>query len=213
MTLALESVHLTNSPSLAPSFLAAGCYMVFGRLVWWVTPRDQLNARTLWCPPRWITPVFVLFDLFSFLIQLVGIAQVGSAFKENVDPQKQQEDLQDGLHVLKSGLVLQLVGFSIFALLGIRFFLISRKWMAPDGSASWRKLNLAVNGATTLITVRLVKVYTPVSRTDKQQLRAIYRVFEFTGTAKGATKNYLNTHEWVFWVCDAIPIFGKLMSQ
>lgn len=100
--------------------------MTFGRLVWWTRPKDNLNLRTLWCPPRWITPVFVSFDLFAFLVQLAGVSRIGSAFKGGVSPQGKQNDINPGMHTLKLGLG-EFVCFGLFALIGFRFFLVRQK--------------------------------------------------------------------------------------
>lgn len=66
---------------LAPSFLAAACYTAFSRIVWFSCPPHALNFKTLWCFPRYITPTFVIFDLFSFVIQLAGASTVSHAYE------------------------------------------------------------------------------------------------------------------------------------
>jgi hypothetical protein len=200
-------------PSLPQSLLATRCYMTFGRLVWWTRPKDNLNLRTLWCPPRWITPVFVSFDLFAFLVQLAGVSRVGSAFKGGVSPQGKQNDINPGMYTLKLGLG-EFVCFGLFALIGFRFFLVRQKGWAPEGVTNWRRLNIAVNRAAGLITT------CPIPTLLKQdfftnwwQLRAISRMFEFTGSSKMGPKNYLNTHEWVFWTCDVLPILRESLGH
>lgn len=180
--------------------------MTFGRLVWWVTPNERLNVRTLWCPPRWITPIFVAFDLITFSIQLAGVSRTGDAFKSGVSPRDKQDAIDTGIHILRIGLGLQLICFGLFVLIGVRFCLVGRRWRAPDGVTKWKRLNMAVNGAAGLISVGCYSCGRPCLLLTYKQLRAIYRIFEFTGSTKGGRKNYLNTHEWVFWVCDTIPI-------
>jgi hypothetical protein len=73
---------------LAPSFLAAACYTAFSRVVWFSCPTYALNFKTLWCFPRWITPTFVIFDLFSFLIQLVGASQISRQYDHDKSPER-----------------------------------------------------------------------------------------------------------------------------
>ena len=68
---------------LAPSFLAAACYTAFSRVVWFSCPTHSLRFKTLWCFPRWITPTFVTFDLFSFLVQLVGSSLISHSYDDD----------------------------------------------------------------------------------------------------------------------------------
>jgi hypothetical protein len=134
--------------------------MAFGRLVWYIMPPQRLTWRSLWCPPRWITPIFLSFDVLSFLVQLAGISKTGSAFDKNVSSQDRQNMLDSGMRTLKLGLVVQLVCFGTFAVIGTRFLHISRDWNAPEDtpfgypySSRWRRLSWMINGAATLITV------------------------------------------------------------
>ena len=51
---------------LAPSIMAASCYMAFGRLVWYITPHSKLNFKKLWIPPRWVgLQITVLIVMFA----------------------------------------------------------------------------------------------------------------------------------------------------
>jgi hypothetical protein len=131
--------------------------MTFGRIVCYITPAECRTFGTLWIPVRRITPLFVSFDMLAFLIQLVGIADIGSAYASKDSPQVQATALGHGLRVLKFGLLLQLLCFAIFAIIGLRFILVSRTWGgdAPSAVADrrWRQCAWMVNGAATLITV------------------------------------------------------------
>lgn len=180
--------------SLAPSFIAASVYQAFGRLVWTVTPLDKINFRTLWVFPRLITPFFVLFDLLAFLIQVWGVLVVSAAYtKADNDPEKVDvDDVKTGSNILKIGLIVQLVCFGFFALIGIKFVITSRNWASPIDRrgkvlGTWRRLSWAINIAATLI-----------------MARAIYRIFEF---ANPLDVNSVYNKEWGYWVFDTIPIF------
>ncbi|KAF1997540.1 hypothetical protein P154DRAFT_496760 [Amniculicola lignicola CBS 123094] len=185
---------------LAPSFLAASCYGAFGRVLWFATPSSARNFRTLWVPPRWITPVFVTFDLFSFLIQLFGGAKAASGIAsagEDASKEELAKKIESGKNILLVGLSLQLACFGLFAIIGGRFLWVSRKWVVqgPEGKVTgatgrqWRSMNWAINGAATLIT-----------------LRAFYRIF-----AEQNDTNFFARHEWAFWLLDALPIFATLV--
>ena len=165
--------------------------MIFGRLVWLVTPQDRLSFRALFIPPRWITPIFVSFDIFSFMVQATGIQQLNAYYQagSNGDHDK----LEAGYNILKIGLALQLVCFLLFAVVGARFILISKTWTpaANEGNPTshWRKLGWAVNGSAFLITIR-----------------AVYRILEFASEDSGPS-HYIAHHEWTFWIFDIALMF------
>ena len=66
------------------------------------------------------------------------------------------------------GLVLQLVCFLLFAVVGVHFLVVSKTWRVPFSRArrsQWQRLNLAINVAATLITIR-----------------ALFRIIEFSAS-------------------------------
>lgn len=91
---------------------------------------------------------------------------------------------------------MQVVCFGLFAIIGIRFYIISRDWKECGEYASklnrWRKVNLAVNLSATLILCR-----------------GIYRLIEYAGSTAQVT--YILTKEWSFWVFDTLPILLSMM--
>jgi hypothetical protein len=184
---------------LAPSFLAASCYTAFSRVVWFSCPPDALNFKTLWCFPRWITPTFVSFDLFSFVIQLIGASQIGRQYDhdDNRDRTIESSEIKalPGRVILILGLVLQMLCFVTFSVISCRYFYISRHWRALDlgDMKLWRKLSYTINLSSIIIA-----------------LRAIYRTMEIPHDQDYGLK-YLTRHEWCFWVFDAVPILLVLM--
>jgi hypothetical protein len=140
--------------------MAAACYAAFGRLLWWVTPLESQNLRTLWCPARFITPLFITFDLGSFFIQLLGAGAVGTAYTtKGLSTQDRRDKIQSRVAALKLSFTLQLICFGLFFIIGGRFLYISRRWAekplgysAPTGP-KWTRLNWVVNAATLAITV------------------------------------------------------------
>lgn len=150
----------STSPRLAPSFMAAACYATFGRLLWWVTPPESHNIRTLWCPSRFVTPLFVAFDIGSFLIQLLGAGAVGTAYaSKSLSGTERHNKIQSGIAALKLGFTLQLICFGLFIVIGARFLYVSRCWTGKPlrytapAQHKWARLNWAINAATLAITV------------------------------------------------------------
>lgn len=138
-------------PIVAPSFLAATCYICFGRIVWATTVADQRRFSTLWVPPRLTTAVFLLVDLVSFCIQLLGIFLVASAYHASTGA-IDADQARRGSTALQAGLIVQVIGFGLFTVVGARFLVVSRAWPART-HLPWRKFAWAVNLAATLITV------------------------------------------------------------
>lgn len=184
---------------LAPSFLAAACYTAFSRVVWFSCPTYALDFKTLWCFPRWITPAFVSFDLFSFVIQLIGASQISREYDQDDDPSRSIESSErkalPGRIILIVGLIMQMLCFLSFSIISMRYFYISRNWRAFDlgDMKLWRKLSYTINLSSIIIA-----------------LRATYRTMEIPHD-KGYGLRYLQSHEWCFWIFDALPIFAVLV--
>ncbi|RMZ72651.1 RTA1 domain [Pyrenophora seminiperda CCB06] len=179
---------------LAPSFLAAASYTAFSRVIWFSCPNHALNFETLWCFPRWITSTFVTFDLFSFVIQLIGASQISKEYDHSPAGSRtissSERQAIPGRVILVLGLVLQMMCFISFSIISIRYFYLSRHWTAHDlgDMHLWRKLSYTINLSSVLIA-----------------LRAVYRTMEIPHD-RGYGLLYLQTHEWCFWVFDAAPI-------
>ncbi|KAF2022237.1 RTA1-domain-containing protein [Aaosphaeria arxii CBS 175.79] len=184
---------------LAPSFIAAACYVTFGRIVWLVAPRDERNFKTLWFPPRFVSIIFVLFDIGAFLIQLSGATELSSAvIQDDISAKEAADKTRRGVTILRVGLILQLICFGLFVIVGSRFIIISRRWTDRPlqydvPSTRWQRLNWTTNAAATVI-----------------MIRAFYRIFEFSSDI--GKPSYLERHEWTFWLLDGIPVFACLVA-
>ncbi|KAL8835185.1 MAG: hypothetical protein Q9170_003431 [Blastenia crenularia] len=173
---------------LGPSVLAAGLYQTFGRLLYYTVPTSHRTFRSLLIPARFIAPFFVIFDVVSFFIQLIGLGIIVQNIKKNdVDAQKK------GIDILRIGLILQTLVFGAFAVLAMRIVLISKRWQFawPD-DGRWKRLGWVVVLGSSLIT-----------------FRAIYRIFEFT---INNMDNYIANHEWPIYALDAIPMLILIVS-
>lgn len=129
-----------------------------------MTPREERTFKTLWCPPRFTTLLFVAFDIGSFFIQLMGAASAARAIRDKGLTDAERREKQDkGRSTMRVGLALQLICFILFAVVGTRFILISRRWAGTPlrygpPHVRWERLNWAVNGAATLILVGLTRI-------------------------------------------------------
>ena len=196
--------------------MAAACYMAFGRLVWYISPYSKLNFKSLWVPPRWITPIFVTFDAVTFLVQMFGLTAAATAVKSGGNTDTKQ--LNNGLKVAKLGLILQMICFLLFAIIGIHFLIVSKKWTVPICRAKrsqWQRLNTAINVAAGLITVStcVLIIFPEMTLIHDEQIRALYRVFEFSASVGSNNTGfawYLYSHEWPAYVLDSLLIFCTL---
>ncbi|KAJ5912110.1 RTA1 like protein-domain-containing protein [Penicillium subrubescens] len=186
---------------LAPVLMAACCYVLFSRILFLIVPRQERTFRLCWVPPRFITPLFVGFDVVALFLQLVGAVMISSVDATEKDAASK---LNRGKHIAQAGVIVQLLAFGLFSVAAVRFNFTSKKFTKSiheryemfgeddyivDGITKkkhWPALLRVVNFTTLLILVR-----------------SIYRLVEFTQGVTG----YLNTHEWTLYIFDALVIY------
>ncbi|KAJ5805225.1 ZIP metal ion transporter, partial [Penicillium riverlandense] len=186
---------------LAPVLIAACCYIVFGRILFLVVPSESRTLRLCWVPPRFITPIFVGFDILALLLQLVGAVMIASVSPTDTHAAHR---LNTGKRVAQVGVVIQLVAFGLFSVAAVRFNFTSKRFNKSLGERyesvgekeylidgrtrdkHWPALLRVVNFTSFLILIR-----------------SIYRLVEFTMGVTG----YINTHEWTQYVFDALTIY------
>ncbi|CAI7672468.1 unnamed protein product [Penicillium pancosmium] len=186
---------------LAPVLMAACCYVLFGRIIFLVVPRESRTFKLCWVPPRFITPLFVGFDIVALFLQLVGAVMLSSVSAGDTDA---AQKLDRGKSIAQAGVIIQLVAFGMFSVAAVRFNFTSKRFAKSiseryessgeksyiiDGLVRkkyWPALLRVVNFTTLLILVR-----------------SVYRLVEFTE----GTTGYLNTHEWTLYVFDALVIY------
>ncbi|KAL2043869.1 hypothetical protein N7G274_003389 [Stereocaulon virgatum] len=175
---------------LAPSVLAAACYMVFGRLVYWVTPPSHRSFHQLWLPPRFLAPCFITLSVVSLTAQLVGILFLTDIMMSiDTSPQRHKDNTNIGIQILRAGLMFQMAIFGGFTALGIRFAYVRRRWVHVSpvaGVECWRIMAWMIRGVCTIIS-----------------LRTLSRIFEFT-LSDG--RSYITHHEWTLYCFDALPM-------
>ena len=110
---------------LAPVLIAACCYVLFSRILFLVVPSEARTLRLCWVPPRFITPIFVGFDIFALLLQLGGAVMIASVSPTDTHA---AHTLNTGKHVAQAGVIIQLAAFGLFSVAAVRFNLTSKRF-------------------------------------------------------------------------------------
>jgi hypothetical protein len=122
--------------------------MLFGRIL----RTYSSDAKSLRVPARWITRIFVGFDVLSFLTQSAGAGMLAGA----------KDDRKKGLlgqHILMAGLVMQLVTLGFFSAIAVRFHVKMRNLRKIHGHVKireneWRPLLFCLYASCILIMIR-----------------------------------------------------------
>lgn len=133
---------------IAPALFAASVYMILGRIV-----RLVDGARHSIIPVQWLTKIFVATDVISFFMQGAGGGMLSSA--------KNQSGLELGENIIIAGLVVQLIGFSVFIAVASVFH---RRTVRQPTEASrttaaggaWQRFMYVLYAVSALILVRSV---------------------------------------------------------
>ncbi|KAL2127526.1 hypothetical protein VTI74DRAFT_10583 [Chaetomium olivicolor] len=165
---------------LAPVFVAAGNYLLIGRLIRAVLDHARTGHRVFGIHGRLITRIFVILDVISFLVQASG-----SGVASSTEWVGSTADV--GVNILIAGLVLQAVAFGFFMCMFSRFhYLATKRGLADvEAPAGWQRVVVAVYVSSILILIR-----------------CLYRVAEFAEGVEG----YAFRHEWLFWVFESAPM-------
>ncbi|GAO50150.1 hypothetical protein G7K_4284-t1 [Saitoella complicata NRRL Y-17804] len=162
---------------LAPSLFAATIYMLLGRLI------IALKAQKLsLVPVRWLTKIFVVGDVISFLMQGGG---GGIQAQARTDP----DNYDRGAKIILGGLFVQLIFFGLFVVVtGLFHHRLNKQAYAP---APARKLLCSLYLTSGLILIR-----------------SIFRIAEYAQGSDG----YLISHEVFLYLFDGLCMFGVLVS-
>lgn len=161
---------------LSPCAFIASIYSILGQIVGRIGGEQYMLI-----PSRRVALVFILSDVFTFLIQGAGagLTPTGSA------------DL--GQKIFLVGLILQLVSFVFFCIVFARWLVLVRLrepsvW-ARDAFAPWQHDWRALLAALSISCICIV-------------IRCFYRVIELSEGFFG----HLATTEWYFFILDALPL-------
>ncbi|KAL2823808.1 RTA1 like protein-domain-containing protein [Aspergillus cavernicola] len=157
---------------IAPTLYAASIYMELGRIVL-ITDGEAY----CWIRRQWLTKIFLLGDIISFIMQGAGggIMASGSA-----------SALTTGENIIIAGLVIQLLFFSLFVYTSIRFHLGMHRGPSPKvlhSQPPWEKHIYALYAGSLLIFVR-----------------CLFRLIEYAQGNDG----YLVSHEVFLYIFDGV---------
>lgn len=174
---------------IAPALFAASIYMILGYII-----QATGGERHALIQAKFLTKIFVIGDVFSFLVQSTG---AGLLTKKDPDAPK------TGRWIIIGGLVIQLLFFGWFMVVSVVFYLRYGKESATAGTAAasserqeakksvpWRLHMWALFVASGLIMVR-----------------SVFRVVEYVQGDQG----YLLSHELYLYVFDAALMIAVLV--
>ncbi|KAJ9662804.1 hypothetical protein H2201_005885 [Coniosporium apollinis] len=165
---------------LAPIFIAAGNYLLIGRLIRAVLVPSR--HRILGLRADRITRTFVICDIISFLIQVSGSGLASSGDWEG-------DTATTGINVLIGGLATQVATFGFFLLILSSFHAQTLQHTRRSAPRGWRRIFIAICISSALI-----------------MIRCVYRVVEFAMGIEG----YPFTHEWMFYVFESLPMLPAI---
>ncbi|CAA7259818.1 unnamed protein product [Cyclocybe aegerita] len=170
---------------LSPCAFIAADYVLLGRLA-----RHVQSDRHLLVSPHNITLVFVSSDITTFLIQAIGGSISVSA--------NDYDRALAGSRVFLAGLAAQLLSFSSFTCIFIRFLHRVRKYepkaWAMDEDKKW------YNSWKTLAVVLFISCMGIM-------VRSVFRVIELSEGFQGP----LTTSEALFYALDTLPLFVAIV--
>lgn len=164
---------------VAPALFAASIYMELGRIILVTDGERHSMIRQ-----KWLTKIFVMGDILSFLMQAGGGGLMAG---------KDNSSVRTGQHIIVGGLIVQILFFGFFVVVGAVFNMrISRR---PTGRSEspeipWKRHMWALYGASILILVR-----------------SIFRVVEYQQGNDG----YILGHEVFLYIFDAVLMLGVMV--
>jgi hypothetical protein len=164
---------------VAPALFAASIYMVLGRIILRVHGTQFSLIR-----PSRLTKIFVLGDVFAFLVQSSGAGLMSSAGK-----------LKAGQNIVLGGLIIQIAWFAFFVVVAGIFQKRAAAHAAsnrdhPLSKLPWQKHLMALYASSALILVR-----------------SVVRVVEYAMGNSG----YIMRHEAFVYVFDALLMWSVMV--
>lgn len=177
---------------VAPALFAATIYMELGRIIMLCDGAHHSLIKM-----RWLTKVFVMGDVLSFVMQAAGEHAVDRSIRfayltpilgAGTTAAKTVTAVNNGQHIIIGGLFVQIIFFGFFLTVAIVFNRrINRKPTTRSSSPDipWKKHMRVLYLASTLILIR-----------------SILRLEEY---AEGTT-GFVLSHEYFLYIFDAVPM-------
>jgi len=189
---------------LAPSFLTAAVFNILGHTI------RRVGTQYSWLPPRWYLIIFMALDLTALIVQAIGGGTASIAAQNGGDP-------EPGGNIMMYGIVVQMVGMTLFCILGADF-LIRFYWNRPvrpaphtdNGTSSFipnPSEKPSASARAIPVKVRLMLLGAGVT-TVWVFIRSIYRTIEL---ADGWTGRIITTQVY-FNVLDGAPIVLAMVT-
>ncbi|KAM5491367.1 hypothetical protein MaudMau93_001962 [Microsporum audouinii] len=194
---------------VAPVLVCASLYLLVGRLIRAGLPSSGKQQRILGINPWWLPRIFVTSDILSFLTQASGSGIAASGNWEG-------STKTTGEGVLKGGLALQLITFTLFLALVARFHSRANAVSKSGIDSGVFKVLLGIYISGFFIEVScihrsiLIFAFCLFNRflTDDKQVRCVYRLIEFILGIDG----YPFRHEWPLYVLEGLPMLFAMFA-
>ncbi|KAH6677554.1 RTA1 domain protein [Halenospora varia] len=129
---------------LAPLWVNAFVYMVFGRVVYYYLPEKKIGPIKAISMAKW----FVWLDVSTFIIQIIG--GIMTQNKDNID------SVKTGLRFYTAGIALQEVFILGFTGMAIRFhWMMANGHGNPERGNGWKRLVFTTYASLAFITIRI----------------------------------------------------------
>ncbi|PYI16835.1 hypothetical protein BO99DRAFT_475420 [Aspergillus violaceofuscus CBS 115571] len=169
---------------LSPLWVNAFDYMVLARMIYFFVPDRRIGIFK----PSLLAMIFVLLDLGSFVIQVIGGSMAG--------PGADNAAMMKGIHIYMGGIGIQQFFIVLFLFIAVQFHRqmlhLTRQGRLVGPKAQWRGLLYALYTSLLFITVRI-----------------IYRLVEFSSGDDAS--NPIPRHEWYMYVFDAVPMWFAIV--
>ncbi|KAF2666083.1 hypothetical protein BT63DRAFT_463244 [Microthyrium microscopicum] len=168
---------------IAPALVTIQTMMVFTRVIWWVTPIENLNSKVLGLPHRHLTFLWAL----GFVIPDLAKAVVSQLDKPKPGAHPNPKGM--GNRIEQICLIFQffaIAGWSLWATMLMRR---ARRWIVPVelDRVRWHLLGWTCVASGFLLSWRVM-------------------YFTFEKDALYDPKAFISQHEWPFWMLGQLPI-------
>lgn len=171
---------------VAPALFAATIYMILGRLIVRVPSGPSCSLIR----PSWLTKVFVIGDVFSFLLQASGGGLMAMEGQANL-----------GQNILLVGLFVQIVMFGLFVVVAVAFHVRYSRMLAISGAYGSGGASGAANRPNGVPWLKVLYMLYAVSLLI--MVRSIFRVIEYILGQDGYPLN----NQWTLFVFDSTLMF------